>query len=89
MKFLNFESKKDSALYIQAIQFARIWLGIVEVLIRRADADDKSSVDKESIAQVSKHSVADEIKKLAELHNSGILTKEEFGEQKARLLGVK
>ena len=55
VKFLNFESKKDSALYIQAIQFARIWLGIVEVLIRRADADDKSSVDKESIAQVSKH----------------------------------
>lgn len=35
----------------------------------------------------SPNSVADELKKLSELHQSGILTDDEFNQQKKRLLG--
>lgn len=40
----------------------------------------------DAVAQLSRASVADEIKKLAELRVGGVLTDEEFAQQKARLL---
>ena len=86
--FLDVEVKKDGFLYNLAIQAARLWHGIIEVLIKRADAEEKSrEVSERQTEQVlGISSVADEIKKLSDLHNSGILTADEFQKQKARLL---
>jgi len=88
--FMNVEGKKDGIIYTQAIQVARRWHGIVEVLIKRADSEEKSLQNSERQIQpaLPNASVADEIKKLAELHHSGVLTSDEFQQQKSRLLGV-
>lgn len=88
--FMNVEGKKDGIIYTQAIQVARRWHGIVEVLIKRADSEDKSLQNSERQTQpaLPNASVADEIKKLADLHHSGVLTSDEFQQQKTRLLGV-
>ncbi len=83
--FMNVEGKKDGIIYTQAIQQARRWHGIVEVLIKRADAEERLPKIEERLA-LPAPSVADEIKKLAELHSSGVLTLEEFQQQKMRLL---
>lgn len=84
--FMNIDGKKGGIIYSQAIQQARHWHGIVEVLIQRADAEER-------VPQIEERSVpapfvADEIKKLAELRSSGVLTHEEFQQQKTRLLGA-
>lgn len=88
--FMNVEGKKDGIIYTQAIQVARRWHGIVEVLIKRADSEDRSFQTSERQTQpaLPSASVADEIKKFAELHDSGVLTLDEFQQQKTRLLGV-
>lgn len=88
--FMNVEGKKDGFIYTQAIQHARRWHGIVEVLIKRADAEEKPPQVEErpSAAALPAPSLADEIKKLAELHSSGLLTLEEFQQQKTRLLSA-
>jgi hypothetical protein len=88
--FMNVEDKKDGFYYTQAIQQARRWHGIVEVLIKRANAEDKMSQIEERLPSpaLPAPSVADEIKKLAELHSSGVLTSEEFQQQKVRLLSA-
>lgn len=88
--FMNVEGKKEGLIYTQAIQVARHWHGIVEVLIKRADSEEKCLQNSERQIQpaLPNASVADEIKKLAELHHSGVLTSDEFQQQKSRLLGV-
>lgn len=88
--FMNFADKKDGIIYTQAMQTARRWHGILEVLVRRADAEEKSFDSKEREVQsaLPSTSVADEIKKLADLHQSGLLTLDEFQQQKTRLLGA-
>lgn len=86
IKFLYGETKKDSFAYRHAMQLARHWHGLVEVLIRRADMEDKTNASN-SVPQIKSYSVADEIRKLAELRDTGVLSSEEFQEQKARLLG--
>ena len=86
VNFLNIETKKDGFLYKDAMLQARHWHGLIEVLIKRADMEDKTNV-KDGPPQVEWSSVADEIKKLADLHESGILSNEEFQQQKARLIG--
>ncbi len=88
--FMNVEEKKDGIIYTHAIQVARRWHGIVEVLIRRADAEEKNLQASERLIplELPSASVADEIKKLADLHNSGALTSDEFQQQKTRLLGA-
>lgn len=89
VNFLNIETKTegliDGAYYQQSLQKARHWHGLVEVLIRCADTEDKQSGV--GVAQVAQPSLADEIKKLAELRDSGVLTDEEFKSQKAKILG--
>lgn len=85
INFLNTKTKKDSFIYREAMEKARHWHGLMEVLIKRADAQDKDSAPK--LPAVA--SVADEIKKLAELRDSGILSADEFQQQKERLLQVK
>jgi len=88
--FMDMEYKKDGFLYKLSINQARLWHGIIEVLIKRADAEEKSQevgeLQTEQVLGIP--SVADEIKKLLDLRNSGILTADEFQEQKAKLLGT-
>lgn len=86
VNFLNLETKKDGFLYKQAMEQARHWHALIEILIKRADMEDKSNV-KNGTPQIQWSSIADEIKKLADLHESGVLSTEEFKEQKARLIG--
>lgn len=87
--FMNVEGKKGGIIYTQAIQVARKWHGIVEVLIKRAEVEESLLASERQAPQaLSSISVADEIKKLADLHDSGILTSEEFQQQKAKLLGA-
>lgn len=87
--FIDNEVKKDGIIYIQTIQAARRWHGILEVLLKRADSEEKNLQNSERQIQPESPtaSVADEIKNFAELHISGVLTTDEFQQQKARLLG--
>ena len=72
----------------RGMQDARHWHGIVEILIRRADEADKQP-DVQRIDRTSTSpSVADELKKLVELRDSGAPTAEEFQQQKTRLLSA-
>lgn len=83
VNFLNVETKKEGLIdgnyYQQSLLKARHWQGLVEVLIKRADSEESAPV-----AQPG--SLAEEIRKLAELRDSGVLTDEEFVSQKAKLL---
>ena len=86
INFLDLETKKDSFLYKQAIQQARHWHGLLEVLIKSADIEDKA-VKTIDTPKLPSGSVADELRKLAELRDAGILSIEEFNQQKSWLLG--
>lgn len=82
---LGLEAKKGDVLYEDAIRVARNWHGLIEVLIKRADIEDRENLA--SVSHPQPTFVADELKKLAELRDSGILSIEEFQQQKAKLLG--
>ncbi len=82
---LNLETKKGGFLHNTAMQNARHWHGLIEVLIRRADAEDKANTSN-SQSLIQSASMAYEIKKLADLRNSGILSENEFQQQKKKLL---
>ncbi|HLP97781.1 MAG TPA: SHOCT domain-containing protein [Sideroxyarcus sp.] len=86
VNFMNLETKSDGIIYQSAMKTARHWHGLVEVLIKRADAEDRESHS--VTAQPHHPSVADELKKLADLRDSGVLNAEEFQSQKTRLLGA-
>ncbi|WP_119966699.1 SHOCT domain-containing protein [Simplicispira lacusdiani] len=87
INFLDLETKKDGFIYKQAIQQARHWHGLIEVLIKRADLEDKAASTNDA-PKLPSGSVADELKKLAELRDAGVLSIEEFQQQKARLLSA-
>jgi uncharacterized protein YecT (DUF1311 family) len=91
INFLNKETQKDKPIYQEALQKARHCHGLVEVLIKRADMEDRQQdqkINTSNVQQVSQQtSVADELKKLADLRDSGALTAEEFQQQKRKLLG--
>ncbi|MBS3955339.1 MAG: SHOCT domain-containing protein [Methylomicrobium sp.] len=85
VNFLNFEMNQDSPNYQSAMKTARHWHGLIEVLIKRADMEDRENPA--TISQTQPISIADELKKLADLRDLGILSVEEFQQQKAKLLG--
>lgn len=86
VNFLNVETKQDGIVYQGAMKTARHWHGLVEVLIKRADMEERET---HIVAAPLLHaSVADELKKLADLKDLGILSAEEFQSQKTRLLGA-
>lgn len=90
IKFLNKETRKDTQMYQQAIQQARHWHGLIEVLIKRADMEDNKQTNVNvavTTPLIQQSSVADEVKKLADLRTSGVLTEQEFEQQKRKLLG--
>ena len=89
IEFLNLSVKKQSSseyLYQEAIKNAQHWHSLIEVLITHADIEDKEN-EKNNISQISSNSIADELKKLAELRDSGVLSDAEFQQQKEKLLG--
>lgn len=88
VNFLDLETDKGSMVYEAAIRQARQWHAMLEVIIKRADLEDKATNAPET-PNVFRGSVADELKKLVELHQSGVLTAEEFQQQKAKLLDSK
>lgn len=77
---------KDQLVYQNAMQQARHWHGLIEVLIKQADSEDRARTSQESPRTPPK-SIADELKKFADLRESGILSSDEFEEQKLKLLG--
>jgi ATP-dependent phosphoenolpyruvate carboxykinase len=89
ISFLDIELDKggilDKILYKNIMQEARYWHGLIEVLIKRADIEDNASVP-QITSNNQGYSVADEIKKLAELRDSDLLSAAEFQKQKSRLL---
>lgn len=87
INFLNIPIKKSDILYEHAIQQARHWHGLLEVLIKRADIEDKAT-NANNAMSVRSESVADELKKLADLRDAGVLSDEEFEQQKMRVLSM-
>lgn len=75
---INGVSKNDER-YTKALKRAQEIENIIGIIINECDTKEKH-VEKATI------SLADELKKLAELRDSGILTEEEFAEQKAKIL---
>lgn len=87
VNLLNLETTKDNAVYKQAIEQARQWQGIMEVAIRQADQEDKITTQNPVVQlPLQTISAADEIMKLADLRNAGLLTDEEFHQEKSRVL---
>lgn len=84
--FINFEVEKTSLVYKQAIQQARHWAGVLDVLIKRADASSNVPLARAAVPVHGSQSIADELKKLAELKDTGILSEAEFQQEKMRLL---
>lgn len=82
---VSIESKVKQIDYNETIKKARHWHSLIEVLIKRADTEDNEIVPN-TIVKVSGSLIADEIKKLAELRNLGVLSDSEFQQQKEKLL---
>lgn len=86
--FQNVEGARGGLIHNAAISQARHWNGLFDVVIRRGDqarVRDVNIVENQKDARPS-GSVADEIKKLADLKADGVLTDDEFQTQKQRLL---
>lgn len=80
-------SKVDSTTdeFKQLLEKARHWHSIISVLIRQAD-DAEVTKQVPSLIESDKKSLADELKKLKELVAVGVLTEQEFLDQKTKLL---
>lgn len=87
IRFMDLEVKRSSALYKMQMDECRHWLGLVEIFIRAADAEDKAA--EISVSNTAPFSVADELMKLKGLLADNLLTEEEFAHQKYLLLGSK
>ena len=91
MIIINFMSlpgaEKSTTTYKNNIQSAREWNSLLSVLIKKADKEDLEN-NKKSIVDNKKQlvSLADEIIKLKSLKEDGIITEEEFQNEKNNLL---
>lgn len=86
VNFLSLESEKDSFLYKDSIELARKWHAIIEVLIKQADKEDYKTNMNNFNNTSNNYTISDELKKLSDLKNSGILTDSEFEQLKRKLL---
>jgi hypothetical protein len=89
ISFLSSELDKggiiEKGLYKNIMREARYWHGLITVLIKRADIEDNARVP-QITSNNQGYSVADEIKKLAKLRDSDLLSVAEFQKQKSKLL---
>ncbi len=74
--FLNSETKKDTFVYQNARKNAELWHGKFSSIINSIDNSETKQISSSS------NSMADELKKLDDLRQKGILTEEEFIAQK-------
>lgn len=89
INFMDIEGKKDGIIYKSAMDEARHWHGLIAVLIKMADNEDARKEGDETPLQASgdiTSSLADELSKLSDLRDKGVLSDEEFTIQKQRLL---
>lgn len=86
IKFLLGDTKKDSFLYTNAMEKARHLQGLITILIKESDDEDDKLNSTVSIA--NKNLLADEILKLSDLRDRGILTDDEFLIQKNKILSI-
>lgn len=77
---------KDTHEYKYAISQAEHWQSLMSVIIKQADEEEKQSKKGIKESNNNFYSTADELKKLVDLKNNGILTEEEFNQQKQKLL---
>lgn len=89
INFMDIEGKKDGIIYKSSMEQARHWHGLITVLIKLADNEDVRRERGESSSQAnggSTASLADELSKLSDLRDKGVLSDEEFSVQKQKLL---
>jgi len=82
--------EKSSHAYKNAMGEAQKWHGKIKVLIHQTDQEDRRQEQEtaaKTVAVVPQESLADQLAKLGELRDRGILTEAEFASQKAKLLG--
>lgn len=81
INFLNHETNKNSVHYTSALKAATHWHGIISVLLKEIEVEKDGSIGK-----AVSISVSDELLKLDQLREKGILSQEEFIAQKKKLL---
>jgi len=89
INFMDIEGKNDGIIYKSAMDQARHWHGLIAVLIKMADSEDARKEGVESSSQAkggNTTSLADELSKLSDLRDKGVLSDEEFSIQKQKLL---
>lgn len=89
LNFMDIEGKKDGIVYKAAMEQARHWHGLIAVLIKTADNEDERQERIEPSSNVessTQTSLADELSKLSDLRDKGVLSEEEFSTQKRKLL---
>jgi hypothetical protein len=82
INFMDIETKKGSFIYEMIYEEAEKWHGIITVLIKQAEIEQDNTKQNST----SSESVADELLKLKNLLDSGIITLTEFNAEKKRLL---
>ena len=83
--FSNKEIEKGSVGHTITLTAARQWYSRLYILIQQADNEDENAMNQSEQCNTNRF-VADEIAKLAELMQAGLITEEEFNLQKAKLL---
>lgn len=83
--FSNKEIEKGSVGHTVTLAAARQWYSRLYILIQQADNEDENAMNQSEQCNANRF-VADEIAKLAELMQAGLITEEEFNLQKAKLL---
>jgi hypothetical protein len=89
INFMDIEVNQDSYLYKSAMEEARHWHGLVTVLIKTAESEvaGHESIGMSSVPEGSvRISLADELMKLSDLRDKGVLSDDEFTIQKQKLL---
>jgi len=87
VNFLDIKTGKDSILYKAAIEKARNWYALVEVIIKQGDAKGKIS-EQDSIPLIPDQAttITPELNELVQLRNNGVLSQQEFEVERNKLL---
>lgn len=84
--FLERATFANTAEHRNAMKQARHWHGVLQAAADSHEIHAAREQEQESASALPVHSVADELRKLAQLRDEGVLTEQEFQQQKNRLL---